>query len=160
MPNFLCATCGSSQIKVLSPTSGLKTIQSVPFANAGQLQFANSKFAANGNMVRYGIPKPSGNRFRKFQIYSKVTSTVCQEVGSTTCGSQVNTMFVNGSGVGFGPGYGLGSETGGTNLPTNPIEVNNGAFKVTISGQAYSNGFAVCQANGVNCYTGVQGANF
>lgn len=140
LANSLCAACTSDQINIFSPEGGFVLQEPPNFL--GVQQARNSKLMLNQpnsgavGAWRYGIASYGGAENNAYwQVFQRTTSGADQEVDSTTGASpQNNLAFCMRTGCGFGAGYGFSSATGGTNLPTNPIEVNNGAFKVAANG--------------------------
>lgn len=145
IPNFLCTGCTSAFINVFTSESGDLLIQQAPNAN-GSTQTRNSKFLLNYGSpagtygsLRYGIASNGGTESNDGYVQwfaRNTTATTDPEVDCTTgcLSAQVNVMLSNKNGTGFGAGYGYSTATGGTTLPTNPIEVAGGTFSVGAAG--------------------------
>lgn len=145
--NYLCAGCTSDQIQIFNPYGGGYIMQQGPGVN-GVPQARNSKLLLNQTVagtygsLRYGIPSYGGTELEDgiVQYFWRNTTTADPEVDCTTgcAAAQVNTMLISKGGVGFGPGYGTSAATGGTSMPTYPIEVDGGAFHVAPNGEVTS----------------------
>jgi hypothetical protein len=82
-------------------------------------------WAENGDFI--GLPNfdKGGNGF--FQIYGRETTNQCPDVDVAGCSkSEYNLLFTDVNGVGFGPGFGIISNTG-TQRPQASIDAHNGA---------------------------------
>lgn len=124
-------------------------VQASPFNNGVQ-QANNSKVIWDGANLRYAIPVLGGFGAGYYQIFGRVTTDPGDpesDAAPSNGNKQFNLLYVDAvHGVGVGPGYGKGVNTGGTTVPLSPLEATGFGVRNPALGTVADGGASVVRS--------------